>query len=125
MRVARKTGSLVAVTIGSCLVTAAVTGSSYLAVIIPAELLSPIYRAKNLAAKNLSRIIDECGGIIVPLIPWSMAGVYITGALGVPVVSYAPWAVANWAAVFILAAFGFSGFKMAPKVRDDETRAGS
>jgi Na+/H+ antiporter NhaC len=54
-----------------------------------------------------------------------MAGVYITGALGVPVVSYAPWAVANWAAVFILALFGFSGFTMAPKIRDDETRAGS
>jgi NhaC family Na+:H+ antiporter len=125
MTVARRTGSLVSVTIGSCLVTAAVTGSSYLAVIIPAELLGPAYRANKLAAKNLSRIIDECGGIIVPLIPWSMAGVYITGALGVPVVSYAPWAVANWAAVFILAVFGFTGFRMAPKVRDDETQAGS
>jgi NhaC family Na+:H+ antiporter len=125
MTVARRTGSLVTVTIGSCLVTAAVTGSSYLAVILPAELLGPVYRAKDLAAKNLSRIVDECGGIIVPLIPWSMAGVYITGALGVPVVSYAPWAVANWAAVVILAIFGFTGFKMAPRVRDDETLAGS
>jgi NhaC family Na+:H+ antiporter len=84
-----------------------------------------VYKAKNLAAKNLSRIVDECGGVIVPLIPWSMAGVYITGSLGVPVTSYAPWAVANWAAVFILALFGYTGFKMAPKVRDDETRAGS
>ena len=125
MTIARRTGSLVTVTIGSCLVTAAVTGSSYLAVILPAELLGPVYRAKDLAAKNLSRIVDECGGIIVPLIPWSMAGVYITGALGVPVVSYAPWAVANWAAVVILAIFGFTGFKMAPRVRDDETLAGS
>jgi Na+/H+ antiporter NhaC len=52
-------------------------------------------------------------------------GVYVTGSLGVPVTSYAPWAVANWAAVFILALFGYTGFKMAPKVRDDETRAGS
>jgi NhaC family Na+:H+ antiporter len=125
MRVARRMGSLVAVTIGSCVVTAFVTGSSYLSVIIPGELLGPIYRAKRLAAKNLSRIIDECGGIIVPLVPWSMAGVYITGALGVPVVSYAGWAIANWAAVLILALFGFTGFSMAPKVREDETQAGS
>jgi NhaC family Na+:H+ antiporter len=125
MRVARRTGSLVSVTIGSCVVTAAVTGSSYLSVIIPGELLGPIFKAKKLAAKNLSRIIDECGGIIVPLIPWSMAGVYITGALGVPVTSYAVWAVANWAAVFILAAFGFTGFSMAPRRREDETQAGS
>jgi NhaC family Na+:H+ antiporter len=125
MRAARRTGSLVSVTIGSCVVTAVVTGSSYLSVIIPGELLGPAFKAKKLAAKNLSRIIDECGGIIVPLIPWSMAGVYITGALGVPVVSYAAWAVANWAAVFILAVFGFTGFSMAPRARDDETQAGS
>jgi NhaC family Na+:H+ antiporter len=125
MKVARKVGSLVAVTIGSCVVTALVTGSSYLSVIIPGELLGPAFRDRGLAAKNLSRIIDECGGILVPLIPWSMAGVYITGALGVPVLSYFPWAIANWAALFILAAFGFTGFTMAPKRREDETQAGS
>jgi NhaC family Na+:H+ antiporter len=125
MKVARRVGSLVAVTIGSCVVTALVTGSSYLSVIIPGELLGPAFREKRLAAKNLSRIIDECGGILVPLIPWSMAGVYIAGALGVSVLSYLPWAVANWAALFILAAFGFSGFTMAPKRREDETLAGS
>ena len=125
MRVARKAGSLVAVTIGSCVVTALVTGSSYLSVIIPGELLGPAFRDRKLAAKNLSRIIDECGGIIVPLIPWSMAGVYITGALGVPVLSYLPWAIANWAALFILAGYGYSGFTMAPRKREDETQAGS
>jgi NhaC family Na+:H+ antiporter len=125
MKVARTVGSLVAVTIGSCVVTALVTGSSYLSVIIPGDLLSPVYKKKGLAAKNLSRIIDECGGIIVPLVPWSMAGVYITGALGVQVFSYLPWAIANYAAIFILGLYGFTGFTMAPKIRDDETQAGS
>jgi NhaC family Na+:H+ antiporter len=125
MKVAGKVGSLVAVTIGSCVVTALVTGSSYLSVIIPGDLLSPVYKKKRLAAKNLSRIIDECGGIIVPLVPWSMAGVYITGALGVQVFSYLPWAIANYAAIFILGLYGFTGFTMAPKIRDDETQAGS
>jgi Na+:H+ antiporter, NhaC family len=125
MKAARKVGSLVAVTIGSCVVTALVTGSSYLSVIIPGELLGPAFRDRKLAAKNLSRIIDECGGIIVPLIPWSMAGVYITGALGVPVLSYLPWAIANWAALLILALYGYTGFTMAPRKREDETQAGS
>jgi NhaC family Na+:H+ antiporter len=125
MKVARRVGSLVAVTIGSCVVTALVTGSSYLSIIIPGDLLKPAYRSRNLAAKNLSRIIDECGGILVPLVPWSMAGVYITGALGVPVTSYLHWAIPVWAAIFILGAFGFSGFTMAPRIREDETQAGS
>jgi NhaC family Na+:H+ antiporter len=125
MTLARRTGSLVAVTIGSCLATALVTGSSYLSVILPGELLGPVYRSKGLAAKNLSRIIDECGGIMVSLIPWSMAGVYISGALGVPVLSYLPWAIGNYAAIVILAVYGYTEFTMAPRIRDDETRAGS
>lgn len=125
MTVAKKVGSLVTVTIGSCVITALVTGSSYLSVIIPGDLLRPAFAKKGLAAKNLSRIIDECGGIIVPLVPWSMAGVYITGALGVPVLNYLPWAITNWAALFILALYGFAGFTMAPKSREDETQAGS
>ncbi len=125
MKLAKKVGSLVSVTIGSCVVTALVTGSSYLSVIIPGDLLAPAYKKRGLAAKNLSRIIDECGGIIVPLIPWSMAGVYIKGTLGVEVFSYLPWAIANYAAIVILALYGATGFTMAPKIRDDETQAGS
>ena len=93
--------------------TALITGSSYLAVIIPGELLGPAYKKMGLAAKNLSRIAEEAGGIIVPLIPWSMAGVYITGTIGVPVFSYLPWAVMNYASVAILALFGFTKLTMA------------
>ncbi len=122
---ANKIWSIVVTTVVSAIVTAMVTGSSYLSMIIPGELLAPIYRKKGLAAKNLSRIIEESGAIIVPLIPWSMAGVYITGTIGVPTFSYFPWAVMNYAAVVILIIFGFTGLTMARKVREDETQIGS
>jgi len=125
MKFASKTWSIVLTTIASSIVTAMLTASSYLSMIIPGELLSPIYKKKALAAKNLSRIIEESGAIIVPLIPWSMAGAFITGAIGVSPVTYLPWAIMNYAAVIILALFGFTGFTMAPKIRDDETQIGS
>lgn len=125
MKFANKVWSIVLTTIGSSIITAMVTGSSYLSMIIPGELLSPIYKKKGLAAKNLSRIIEESGAIIVPLIPWSMAGVYITGTIGVSTFSYLPWAIMNYAAVLILAVFGFTKFTMAPKIREDETQIGS
>jgi NhaC family Na+:H+ antiporter len=80
---------------------------------------------RGLAAKNLSRIIEESGAIIVPLIPWSMAGVYITGVLDVSTLSYAPWAFMNYVSVVVLAIYGFTKFTMAPKIRDDETQIGS
>jgi NhaC family Na+:H+ antiporter len=109
----------------TAIVSALVTGSSYLSMIIPGELLAPMYKKKGLAAKNLSRIIDEAGGIIVPLIPWSMAGVYITGTIGVGPFTYLPWAIMNYASVVMLVLFGITGFTMAPRVREDETQAGS
>jgi NhaC family Na+:H+ antiporter len=125
MKFANKVWSIVLTTVSASIVTALVTGSSYLSMIIPGELLAPIYKKEGLAAKNLSRIIEESGAIIVPLIPWSMAGVYITGTLGVPTFSYLIWAVMNYTAVVILIIFGFTGFTMAPKIREDETQIGS
>ena len=125
MKFADKMWSIVLTTISASIITALVTGSSYLSMIIPAELLAPVYKKQNLAAKNLSRIVEEAGAIIVPLIPWSMAGVYITGTIGVPTFSYLPWAVMNYVSVIILAIFGFTGFSMAPRTREDETQIGS
>lgn len=125
MKYARKVSSIVLTTVAACVVTALITGSSYLSMIIPEELLAPIYRRKKLAAKNLSRIAEESGAIIVPLVPWSMAGVYITGTIGVSTFTYLPWAFMNYISVFFLIAFGFTGFSMAPKIREDETQIGS
>jgi NhaC family Na+:H+ antiporter len=125
MTFANKVWSIVLTTISTSIVTALVTGSSYLSMIIPGELLAPVYKEKGLAAKNLSRIIEESGAIIVPLIPWAMAGVYITATLEVPTFAYAPWAFMNYLAVIILAVFGFTKWTMAPKIREDETQIGS
>src|SRR5512138_849689 len=125
MRFTRQVWSLVLTTIGAAVISALITGSSYLSMILPADLLAPIYKKKDLAAKNLSRLIEESGGISVPLIPWSMAGVYITGTLGVSTFSYLPWAFMNYLSVGVLILFGFTGWTMAPRKRDDETQAGS
>lgn len=125
MKFVAKVWSLVLTTILTAILAALITGSSYLSMIIPGELLGPVFKKKNLAAKNMSRIIEESGAIIVPLIPWSMAGVYITGTLGVPTFSYLPWAFMNYFSVILLAVFGFTGFTMAPRLREDETQPGS
>ena len=125
MKFTRQVWSLVVTTAATAVLSAMITGSSYLSMIIPADLLAPIYKEKGLAAKNLSRIIEESGGIIVPLIPWSMAGVYITGTIGVSTFSYLPWAFMNYLSVVMLAVFGFTKWTMAPRVRDDETQPGS
>lgn len=124
-RFAKTTGKLIASTVAASSSTALITGSSFLSVLIPGELFAPLYKKSNLAAKNLSRTTEDSGTVIVPLIPWSIAGVYMSGTLGVPTLEYAPWAVMCYSGFVFALIYGFTGFAIAPKIRDIETLPGS
>jgi NhaC family Na+:H+ antiporter len=125
MRLTRTTGQLIAATVGSTIFTALITGSSYLTILLPGELFAPAYRKRNLAAKNLSRTLEDSGTVVVPLIPWSAAGVFMAATLDVPVLSYLPWAVMNYTGFLFAILYGFTGISIAPRVREDETLPGS
>ncbi|HSG82249.1 MAG TPA: Na+/H+ antiporter NhaC [Gemmatimonadota bacterium] len=125
LKTARTTGQLVATTVASTIFTALITGSSYLTILLPGELFAPAYKARGLAAKNLSRTLEDSGTVVVPLIPWSAAGVFMAATLDVPTLSYLPWAVLNYTGFLFAMLYGFIGIGIAPRVRDDETLAGS
>jgi len=124
-RFIRSRGSLILTTAVSAVTVAVITGSSFLAIIIPAELYGKLFREQGLAAKNLSRTVEDSGTVIVPLVPWSMAGVYMAGTLGVPVLSYLPWAFMCWLGIVFAVIYGFTGIGIAQRVREDETTPGS
>jgi len=125
LRIARTTGALITATVASCFTVALLTGSSFLSILIPGELFAPAYRKRNLAAKNLSRTTEDSGTVIMPLIPWSIAGVFMAGTLGVPTLAYAKWAVMCYTGFLFAILYGFTGIGIAPRIRDDETVAGS
>ena len=125
MRATRTTGQLIAATVGSTVFTALITGSSYLTILLPGELFAPAYRERDLAAKNLSRTLEDSGTVIVPLIPWAAAGVFMAATLDVPTLDYLPWAVMNYTGFLFAIAYGFTGIGIAPRVREDETLPGS
>lgn len=125
LTVVRSTGTLIASVAGSCVVVAFITGSAFLAIIVPGELFAPAFKKRNVAAKNLSRTTEDSGTVIVPLIPWSMAGVYMAGTLGVPTLEYAPWAFMCYLGIVFALIYAFTGFAITPKIRDDETIPGS
>ncbi len=124
-RFANTTGRLIAATSASSMAVAVMTGSSFLTLLIPGELFSPAFKKMGLAAKNLSRTLEDSGTVIVPIVPWSIAGVYMAGTLGVPTTEYAPFAFMCYLGVVFAWIYGFTGFAIAPKVRDDETIPGS
>jgi len=125
LKLAKSTGSLIASAVGSSIAVAIMTGSSFLSILVPGELFAPAFKSRGLAAKNLSRTTEDSGTVIVPLVPWSMAGVFMAGTLGVPTLSYLPWAVMCYLGMVFALIYGFTGFAIAPKIREDETIAGS
>lgn len=125
LKYVRSTGSLILSVVASCVAVALMTGSSFLSIIVPGELFAPAFKKRNLAAKNLSRTTEDSGTVVVPLIPWSMAGVFMSGTLGVPVLEYAGWAFMCYLGMGFAILYGFTGFAIAPRIREDETVAGS
>jgi NhaC family Na+:H+ antiporter len=121
---ARTTALLISSGVTAALITALVTGSAYLSVLIPGELFAPAFKVRNLAAKNLARATQEAHSI-VPVVPWAIAGVYMTGTLGVSTWEYAPWAVFNYIGFLFPLLYGAINFTTASLRQDDETIAGS
>lgn len=121
LSVAKSTGALVSATVASCLVMALTTGNSYLSILVPGEMFRDAYKARGLAAKNLSRTLDDAGTVFVPLVPWSAAGAYMTSCLGVETLDYLPYAILCYAGFMIAIFYGFTGIGIA-KLEDEDKK---
>ncbi|MDN6378495.1 MAG: Na+/H+ antiporter NhaC [Brevibacterium aurantiacum] len=109
LKFVKRTGDLALSTVLSCITMAVVTGNSYLSIIVPGELFKKAYADRGLDAKNLSRTLEDSGTVVVPLVPWSSAGVYMAGVLGVSVLDYAPWAVFCYVGFAFAIILGYTG----------------
>ena len=109
----KSVGQLVTATVGSTLFMSIVTGSSYLAILIPGEMFRDLYKKFGLEPKNLSRTLEDAGTCAVPIVPWSVAGTYMATTLGVPTTSYMPWAILCYSSMIFAIIFGYTGFGIA------------
>lgn len=115
---AKTTGDLVASTVASCMTMGLCTGNSYLSILIPGEMFRDAYKARGLAAKNLSRTLEDAGTVFVPLVPWSAAGAYMTACTGIETLDYAPWAILCYTGFIIAMFYGYTGIGIA-KLEDE------
>lgn len=120
LRFATSTGRLIMVTIVTGLVTIGVTSNGQISILIPGETLKDAYIKRKLHPKNLSRTIEDSASIIEPLLPWTAAGAYMAGTLGVSTLSYLPWAIFCYTGIVFAAIWGFTGFGIAKLNESDE-----
>lgn len=122
MKRVKTTGGIVLSTIASCFTVAFVTGNSYLSILIPGELFRDVYVERNLHPKNLSRTLEDSGTVLVPLIPWSAAGAYMSTTLGVATIEYLPWAILNYMGIVFAIIIAFTGFGIAKLSPEEKKR---
>lgn len=113
LKFVRSTGSLIVATIVTGLTMIGVTSNGQVSILMPGEMLREAYIRRGLHPKNLGRTIEDSATIIEPILPWTAAGAYMAGTLGVATLSYLPWAMLCWTGIIFATIWGFTGFGIA------------
>jgi len=108
----RRTGSLVAITILSCIGMNAIASDQYIAIVIPGRMYKNAFDARKLHPKNLSRCLEDSGTLTSPLIPWNSCGAFMHATLGVSPLVYIPYAFLNLSNPVVSILYGYTGFTM-------------
>ncbi len=103
------TGKLVAAAVMSVVILNFATASQYMSIVIGGRMFVPAYKERNLLPQTLSRTLEDAGTVVSPLVPWGLCGVFFAGTLGVPTLSYAPYALVCWLCPIIAIIYGFAG----------------
>lgn len=88
----QKPGSLITTTIISGIFINLFVGEQYLSVILPGRAFKEAFDQSGLDPLALSRTLEDGGSVINYLIPWGVAGSFAASTLGVPVLSFLPFA---------------------------------
>ena len=70
------------------------------------------YAERNLAPKNLSRVLEDSGTLTSPLIPWNTCGAFMIGALGLAPWTYVPYCFLNLINPLVSIFYGYTGITM-------------
>ncbi|MGD9822285.1 MAG: Na+/H+ antiporter NhaC family protein [Aminobacteriaceae bacterium] len=93
---------------------AVATGNSYLSEILPGTMFRRLADEMDISRRVLSRTLEDSGTVVVPLIPWSAAGIYMSTVLGVSVFEYVPWAILCYLGFLTAWFYGFTGIAIWP-----------
>lgn len=109
---AKNTGSLVLVTILSCLFVNVLCADQYLAIALPGKMFKDAYAERGLAPRNLSRCLEDSGTVTSALVPWNTCGATMSSFLGVATIAYAPFAFFNLLSPIVSIIYGYSGISI-------------
>ncbi|MBR0600633.1 Na+/H+ antiporter NhaC [Sinanaerobacter chloroacetimidivorans] len=122
LKLAKGTGSLVVITIITCIGVNIAASDQYLSIVLPGRMYKTAYEDRRLKNKNLSRVLEDSGTLTSPLVPWNTCGTYQATTLGVATFAYAPYCFLNIINPLVSIFYGFTGITM-EKMTDEEYNA--
>ena len=109
---AKSTGSLVTATVVSCIFFNITASDQYISIVVPGRMFRNSYAKKGLKPELLSRTLEDSGTMTSVLIPWNTCGATQAKVLGVPTVSYLPYAFFNLISPLMTIIVAYLNFKI-------------
>lgn len=117
---AKTGGQLVAATVCTCLGMNLLAPDQYLSIVVPGKMYAEAYKKKGLAAKNLSRALEDGGTLTSPLVPWNSCGVFMFSVLLVSPLAYLPYAFFNLISPVLSILVGLKGWTIEKSTKDGD-----
>ncbi|MEY8442412.1 Na+/H+ antiporter NhaC [Lactobacillaceae bacterium 24-114] len=91
-KIINSAGKLIFATAVTCFGVNLLVGEQYLSIILPGESFKESFKKRKLAPTYLTRTLSDAGAAVNAIIPWSVSGVFISGALQISAFKYIPYA---------------------------------
>ncbi|MGM9892006.1 Na+/H+ antiporter NhaC family protein [Limosilactobacillus sp.] len=105
--IVRTPGRLSLATAITCIGVNLIVGEHYLAIILPGQSFIKSFDQLGLKRRFMARILNDAGAAVNAIVPWSVSGVFIAGALQINPLRFIPWAFFPFIVTILAVAVGF------------------
>lgn len=109
---AKSAVSLVSTTVATCIFFNVTASDQYISIVVPGRMFKDVYKDKGFAPELLSRTLEDSGTVTSVLIPWNTCGATQSKVLGVPTLTYLPFAFFNIISPIMSIAIAAIGYKI-------------
>lgn len=115
VRFTKKLVGMVASTVGTGLFLNIVTADQYISIVLTGNMFKDIYKENGYESKLLSRTTEDAVTVTSVLIPWNTCGMTQATILGVPTITYLPYAFFNYISPLMSIVIAILGFRIYKK----------
>jgi NhaC family Na+:H+ antiporter len=89
-----------------------ITGSYYVTFAVLGPVMRPLYDGYDLHRANISRMLEDSGTALAPIVPWSVTGAFIANTLGVATGEYIMYSPLTYLGMVFLVIYDLTGVKI-------------